>query len=188
MRVLIYGSGDFALTVMELVRACGHEPVGFIDDFNQSSTMLGSLESVTCSHPPNDYGIAMAIGYNNLAARWTAWQRVRAIGYEAPTLVHPRAYLADSATIGSGTMVMASAVVDVRAKIGEASVLWPCACVNHDTSVGDNCFLSPNSTLCGFVRLGSNCFVGANAAIADRSVVPPDTFIKMSSNYTRRFA
>jgi sugar O-acyltransferase (sialic acid O-acetyltransferase NeuD family) len=184
MRLLIYGSKDFSPTVIELARACGHEPVGLVDDIHQGSQILGSLEAVTRSHPPGDYGIALAIGYNNLTGRWMAWQRARAAGYVAPILIHPGAYVADSAQVGAGSMVMAGAVVDVRVKVGEATVLWPCACVNHDTSIGSNCFISSNATLCGFVQLGENSFVGAGAAIADRCEVPPSSFIKMLGRYT----
>ena len=183
MRLLIYGSSDFAPTVIELVRACGHEAVGLVDDTRPGPEILGSLEQVTRSHRPGDYGIALAIGYKNLAGRWLAWLRACEAGYEAPALVHPRAYVADSAYVGAGSMVMAGAVVDVRATVGEVAVLWPGVCVNHDTSIGANCFLSPNATLCGFVHLGANSFVGAGAAIADRSEVPPSSFIKMLGRY-----
>jgi acetyltransferase-like isoleucine patch superfamily enzyme len=183
MRLLIYGSGVFASTVSELVRACGHESVGMMDDFNHCSEVLGGLVDTIGSHPPSDFGVAMAIGYKDLAGRWEAWLRVKEAGYATPALIHPRAYVADTAIVESGTMVMAGAIVDVRAKLGEATVLWPCACVNHDVSVGANCFLSPNSTLCGFVQLGGNSFVGANSAIANHTNVPPGSFIKMLSRY-----
>ena len=184
MRLLIYGSSDFAPTVIELVRACGHEPVGMIDDTRQGPEILGSLDEVARSHPSTDYGIALAIGYKNLSGRWKAWLRAREAGYGAPILIHPRAYIADSALLGAGCMVMAGAVVDVRANIGEASVLWPSVCANHDTCIGANCFISPNATLCGHVSIGANSFVGAGAAVADRCVVPPSSFIKMLSRYT----
>lgn len=183
MRLLIYGSRNFALTVMELVEDCGHDPVGLVDDMQQGSGILGSLEAVMRSHPPAHYGIALAIGYNNLPARWGAWQRAREAGYDAPALIHPRAYVARSAHVGAGSMVMAGAVVDVRARIGEVSVLWPGVCVNHDTVIEANCFLSPNATVCGTVRLGSHSFVGAGAVIADRCEVPPSSFIKMRDRY-----
>ena len=185
MRLLIYGSKDFAPTVIELVRSCGHEPVGLVDDFNQGTEILGSLNEVMYSHPQTEYGFALAIGYKNLDARWAAWMRIRSAGYIAPSLIHPRAYVADTAQIGEGTMVMAGAVVDCRVKIADAAVLWPCACVNHDTKIGANSFVSSNATLCGFVQLGENSFVGAGATIADRCVVPPSSFIKMLERYAR---
>lgn len=183
MRLLIYGSSDFSATVIELVKACGHEPVGLVDDLNQGPEILGGLDAVRRSHPPGEYGIALAIGYKNLAGRWAAWLRAREAGFEAPVLIHPRAYVADSAKIGAGSMVMAGAVVDVRSKVGDATVLWPCVCINHDTDIGENCFISPNATICGFVRLGQDSFVGAGAAIADRCNVPASSYIKMLERY-----
>ena len=172
MRLLIYGSSDFAPTVIELVRACGHEPAGLVDDVRHGPGILGSLEAVMRTHSPEHYGIALAIGYNDLTGRWAAWLRACAAGYEAPVLIHPRAYVASSARMGAGCMVMACAVVDVRVNVGDASVFWPGACVNNDTSIGANCFLSPNATVCGAVTIGANSFAGAGAAIADRCEVP----------------
>lgn len=188
MRLLLYGSREFAETVSELARDCGHEVAGFIDDFTPGPGIIGTLEQAGRTHPPAGYAIAIAVGYSQLAARWNAWQRVLAAGYSAPALVHPRAYVARSAKVGAGTMVMAGALVDVRATIGDIGVIWPGACVSHDCAVRDNCFISPNATLCGFVELGAHSFVGAGAAVADHCSVPPSSRIKMLASYTGRTA
>jgi len=181
MRVLIYGSQEFGATVTELVRHCGHEVVGMVDDFSTANGVLGTLDSVIETHPPGEFGIALAIGYKNLRARWSAWERVRAAGYSAPRLVHPRAYVADSARTEAGVMVMAGAIVDVRASAGAVSVLWPGACLNHDAALGPNSFLSPNATVCGFAIVGRHCFVGAGAVIVDHVDVPDEAFVKAGS-------
>lgn len=184
MRMLIYGSKDFALTVKDLARHCGYEVVGMVDDFNTGEGVLGTLAQVAVSHPPSEYAMAIAIGYSNIPARWQAWRRVFAAGYSAPALVHPRAYVADTAVLGVGVMVMACAMVDTRAKLGDLAVVWPGACINHDVHVGDNCFISPNATLCGYVSIGRDSFVGAGAAIADHSRLPEGAFLKMHSSYS----
>ena len=186
MRLVVYGSKEFAATVAELIRHCGHEPVGMIDDYQQGSGILGDLKVVSTTHPPDVYGVAMAIGYNNLAARWDAWTRVKALGYHAPPLIHPRAYVADTANVADGALVMAGALVDVRAKIGELAVVWPGACVSHDAYVGDNCFLSPNATICGHVNVGKDSFVGAGAVLVDHCNVPERSFIKALERVARR--
>lgn len=178
MRLLIYGSRDFAATVAELVRHCGHEAIGMVDDYNSGPGILGSLDAVTRTHPPSGYGIVMAIGYTDIPARWAAWQSVRAAGYRSPALIHPRAYVADSAHVGEGAMVMAGAIVDVRARIGELAVLWPGVCVNHDARVEANSFISPNATLCGHAHVGTGSFIGAGAVIVDHATVPAGSFVK----------
>jgi sugar O-acyltransferase (sialic acid O-acetyltransferase NeuD family) len=184
MRLLIYGSKEFASTVAELVRHCGHEAVGMVDDYNSGPGIIGNLDSVVRTHPPEHHGIALAVGYSNLSARWAAWDRIRNAGYRAPALVHPRAYVADSAKLGDGVMVMAAAIVDVYAEIGELTVLWPGANVSHHSRVGPNTFLSPGATLCGFVDVGANSFIGAVAVLVDHTKVPEDSFIKAGSIYS----
>lgn len=185
MRLLIYGSKDFALTVKDLARHCGYEVIGMVDDFNEGEGVLGSLKQVMSTHPSSGYGMAIAIGYSNIPARWQAWQRVRDAGYSVPTLIHPRAYVADTARLGHGVMVMAGAIVDTRAAIGDLVVIWPGACINHDVSVSENSFVSPNAVLCGFSQIGCNSFIGAGAVISDRSRVPDGAFIKMQARYHR---
>lgn len=183
MRMLIYGSKNFSATVAELIRHCGHEIAGLIDDYDTGAGILGDFESMIRTCPPSQYGIAVAVGYSNLAARWTVWERIQRAGYVAPPLVHPRAYIADSARIGQGVMVMAGAIVDVRVAIEDLVVLWPGVCVNHDSQVGQNSFISPNATLCGFTNIGEHCFIGAGSVIVDHGKVPSHSFIKMLSRY-----
>lgn len=184
MRLLLYGSREFAATVAELVRHCGHEVIGMVDDRNEGGGILGDLNGVCASHPPSDYGIVMAIGYKNIPARWAAWKRARAAGYRSPPLIHPRAYVADTARIADGTMVMAGAIVDVRAELAELAVLWPGACINHDSRIGRNTFVSPNATVCGFAQIGAHSFIGAGSVIVDHGQVPEAAFLKMLTRYT----
>jgi sugar O-acyltransferase (sialic acid O-acetyltransferase NeuD family) len=186
MQLLIYGARAFARTVADLARDCGHEVLGMVDDEGSGEGVLGRFDEVTESYA--GCGFAMGIGYNNLPARWAAWQRVRRCGRETPALVHPRAYVARSACVGAGSLIMAGAIVDRAARLGEATVVWPGACISHDVEVEENCFVSPNATLCGFVHVGAHSFIGAAAAVADRGVVPANSFLKMQAHFTTRSA
>ena len=184
MRLLIYGSREFAKTVAELIRHCGHEATGMVDDYNSGRGIVGTFQSIVSSHGPSEYGFALGIGYSNIPARWKIWQRLRAAGYCLPPLIHPRAYVADTANVGLGSMIMAGAIVDVRVRLGNAVVIWPGACINHDTTVGDNSFVSPNATICGSATVGEHSFIGAGAAIADHCEVPASSFVNMHMRYT----
>lgn len=184
MRILIYGSKEFAQTVAELVRHCGHELSGMVDDYNAGAHILGGLDEVSHAYPPSVYAVALGIGYADLQARWRAWQRIQSLGYRAPPLVHPRAYVADSVRVGEGVMVMAGAIVDVRVTLGDLVVVWPGACVNHDSFIDENTFISPNVTVCGSVKIGRDSFIGAASVIADHLELPASMRLKMQSRYT----
>ena len=181
MRLLVYGSREFARVVRRLLEGCGHEFVGYVDDRHEGSEVLGPYESVRLRFPPETCGIALAIGYNDLAARWRTFCRVRADGYEAPILYHPRAWVDDPSRLGMGAMVMAGATVNWNAAVGEVAVLWPGAIVNHDARIGRNCFLSPGATVCGFATVGDDSFVGAGTVVVDHGKVPPNSFVKAAS-------
>ena len=167
-----------------MARDCGYKVAGFIDDLNQGPGIVGGFDDAVAKHA--DCGIVLGIGYNDLAARWRAWLRVRASGRTTPGLVHPRAYVASTATVSLGAVVMAGAIVDRSVTLGEAVVIWPGACINHDAVVGENCFVSPSATLCGFVRVGAHSFIGAGAVVVDHGFVPEASFIPMLKRYATR--
>lgn len=179
MKVLIYGSKDFGRLVRELVATCGHECLGYIDDFAAGPDIVGTYESVRVTHPPaSGVAIVIAIGYEHMAARWKVFEAVRRDGYVTPALVHPSALLHPGVIVGDGAIVMAGANVDALSRIGEATVVWPGVIVSHDTSVGANCFLSPGAILCGFVTVGDSTFVGAGAVVVDHRAVPAGSVVK----------
>lgn len=182
MRLLIYGSRSYSDTIAELAEDCGHEVVGRMDDDGRASHVLGRFLEVVELH--RDCGIVMGIGYRDLPGRFAAWNRVIRTGLPTPALIHPCAYVARSASVGLGCVVMAGAVVDRKARLGEVSVVWPGACINHDAEVGCNSFISPNATVCGFAHVGAHSFIGAGAAIADHCQVPQSTRIKMLERYS----
>ncbi|MCS6786749.1 MAG: hypothetical protein NZ524_06935 [Thiobacillaceae bacterium] len=89
MRLLLYGAREFARTVAELARHCGHEVAGLVDDRITGPRIVGTLEQAAHSHPPGDYGLVLAIGYNDLPGRWAAWHWANTLGYRAPCAPSP---------------------------------------------------------------------------------------------------
>lgn len=181
--ILVYGSTDFGSIVRELAEACGHSFVGFIDDWHAGKDIVGTLEATCKSHPPRTCVVALAIGYKHMEARCRAAERLRDVGYRIASLVHPQAYVAPSATIGEGTLVMARAVVDVRAHLGPITVVWPGAIVSHDCILLGNTFVSPGATLCGYCKIGEDSFLGAGSIVVDHVELPKATFLKAGEVY-----
>lgn len=187
MKILIYGSRQFGGVIRCLVEDCGHEFAGFIDDIHAGENVLGPFAQTRLTHPPSGYSCVNAVGYSDLAARRSVTARIQEAGYAMPALVHPRAYVSGTSSIGQGSFVMAGALVDCLVTVGEAVVIWPGACVSHDCRIGANTFLSPNCTICGDCRIGSDCFVGAGAVIVDHAVVQDGSRIKaMERHVTAR--
>lgn len=176
--ILIYGSTEFGKVVRELVEACGYAFAGFIDDWHASAAVIGTFETVRVRHPPKDCVVALAIGYKHMQARQEVAERLFNAGYQLPPLVHPQAYVAPSASIDDGVMVMARATVDVRVHLGSLTVVWPGAIINHDCDLSGNTFVSPGVTVCGHCRIGDGSFLGAGSIVIDHVELPKATFVK----------
>ena len=186
MKIVVYGSRMFGGVIRCLVEDCGHEFAGFIDDVHEGDGVLGSFERVQTTHPASEYGCVNAVGYSSLAARREVTARIQQAGYSMPVLVHPRAYVSATSSVGPGSFVMAGALVDCRVTVDDSVVIWPGACVSHDCRIGANTFLSPNCTVCGDCQIGSDCFVGAGAVIVSHAVVPDESRIKALERYVTR--
>lgn len=182
-KIIVYGSKVFGSVIRDLVTQCGYEFVGFIDDFSIGENILGDFDFITKNYPKEEYEIVIAIGYFDLQARWTVYQKVVKYGYETPSLIHPAAYVRNVDKIGKGCIIMAGAIVEINAEIKDFVVILPGAVVNHDSIIGPNTFLSPNSTICGCVNLGHSCFIGAGAVVVDHNNIPDKSFIKAGSVY-----
>lgn len=183
-QVLVYGSREFGQVVKDLVIQCGYTFTGFIDDYYTGSEITGTYADILGNYPTQTFEIVVAVGYKNLTERWKIYQKIVNDGYAVPSLIHPKAYVRDLRSVGSGVMVMAGAVADVYTKIDDLAVLWPGVVVNHDSHIMENSFLSPNSTVCGASTVGRNCFVGAGAVVVDHVTVPCGSFIKAGTVFT----
>ena len=180
-RVIVYGSRDFGAIVQNIIVDCGYIFSGFIDDLYEGEYVLGSYEQVLTTHPPDQYEIAIAIGYNHLAARKQIYKKLKDNGYKITSLIHPSSIISNSAIVNEGTIIMTGAIIDMRVTIGEICVIWPGVVVNHDCCIGSNAFLCPNSTICGFSKIEESSFIGAGSVVVDHSIVPGESFVKAGS-------
>lgn len=53
------------------------------------------------------------------------------------TLIFPDAVIAEDIAIGTGTVVMAGAVINPGVRIGKGCIINTCSSVDHDCEVGD---------------------------------------------------
>jgi hypothetical protein len=158
-RLLIWGAGQHGRVVGELVVACGHEVAGFVDRSPRNDTTV-SEDAVRLGRelPFGATGLVPAIGANDVRLALLA----EFAGRIAPALIHPRAFVAPSAKVGAGTVVLPMAVVSSNAVIGAGVILHPGVVVDHDALIEDGVYLAPGVIVAGssVVKRGQTLPVG----------------------------
>jgi len=111
------------------------------------------------------------------------WLRDR--GYAALTVVHPRAFVAQDASIGDGCQILAMSAICAGTRLGEAVIVNTKASVDHDCVIGDGVHIAPGATLAGEVAVGDFVFIGAGAVVLPRLRIGENAIIGAGSIVTR---
>lgn len=81
------------------------------------------------------------------------------------TLIHPNAYVSNSAKLNNGTVVMAGACVSTNVLVGAHVIINTNASIDHDCMIDDYVHISPNVGLAGNVKIGEGSHIGIGANI-----------------------
>jgi len=170
-RLLIVGASGHARVVADIARRMGSFEIAGVCNRSGTGEFEGFPVIARDVDVPTLWRLrafdfaCIAIGDN-----WNRANAVELITKEEPeiafaTLIHPRAVVAESASVGEGTVVMAGAVVNPGAVIGRHAVLNTNCSIDHDCQIGDFASVSPGAALGGNVKLGYCSFVGIGAAV-----------------------
>ena len=184
-RILVVGTRSFAAEVAGFATEAGFEVAGLLEPYEQSrvgETIHGLpvtwLENTSPGGPP----VIVGTGEND---RRPVTDRILRAGLELTTIVHPRAHVASTSTVGSGTIVAPGVVVGAAATIGDNVVLGRGTLVGHHTQIGDFATFGPGANVAGNVRVGSNVFVGMGAVVRDHVEIGDGATVGMGAVVVR---
>ncbi|GGE30500.1 putative acetyltransferase EpsM [Pullulanibacillus camelliae] len=170
MKVGIIGDGGHSRAVQEIILSDKqYEIIGVFDDqykgFDKSNGVyfgpILSVNKMITDFPEMKWVVAIG---DNVMRR----QIVQSLDIDEGhylTVIHPQAYVSPSAMLGSGTVVMAHAVINAAARVGKHAIINTGAIVEHDNQLEDFVHISPNTTLTGAVTIAEGTQVGAGATV-----------------------
>lgn len=170
--LIVIGAGGHARVLLDALEQIGAKIVGLLDaDASLAGRrvmgypVLGDDE-VLSLHAPDSIELVNAIGsVDSMRLRKTVYEKLRSLGYEFSTVLHPRATLSRHATAATGAQLMAGAVVQAGARLGEDVIVNTGATVDHDCVIGAHAHIAPGVTLSGNVHVGDETHVGAGAIV-----------------------
>lgn len=84
------------------------------------------------------------------------------------TIVSPKAYVSEYASVGKGTIVMHGCVINAGAKIGDNCILNTGCNIEHDAIVGNHSHVSTLAVVNGDSNIGDEVFIGSNSTISNQ--------------------
>lgn len=126
------------------------------------------FETIENTHPPADYDMFVAVGYNKLNhLRAKIYEEGKAKGYNFATYIDEKAKIHNTATVGENTFIFEFNNVQYKANIGNNVILWSANHIGHETIVRDHVYIASHVVISGFCDIGEYSFIGVNATFAD---------------------
>ena len=170
--IAIWGAGGHGHVVADLLKTAGPwNLAGFVDNVNPPGStvvglpVLGDQDVLPELLLRGISSIVVAVG--NCGARARMLERVRALGFKTPSVVHPSCILYPSATLGHACVLCAGAVVGAQSVVEDGVILNTHSSVDHDSRIGFCSHVAPGAILCGSIAVGRETWIGAGAVVRD---------------------
>jgi len=182
-RLLIIGASGHGRVVAEIAQKTDRwHQVCFLDDDSSKSISLG-IEIIGQTADAFSYisesDLFVAIGNNGV--RENLHNRLEAVGANIPTLIHPDAVIGSRVEIGTGTAVMAGAIINCCSKIGKGCIINTGSTLDHDNVLADFVHISPGAHLAGTVTVGTRTWLGIGSIVSNNIKIACDCIVGAGS-------
>ena len=181
-KYIIWGSSGHSKVIAEIILAQGNEILALFDSNPNAVSSLPSIPlyygvegfeewKSRTTYPMKEVAGVLASGGAKGNDRQELFSKLSRAGIVFPTIVHPSAIISSSASLGHGTHVLVSAVVNTDVKLGNVCIVNTGAKIDHECIIGNGVHIAPGATLCGCVTVMDNALIGAGAVVLPRTTV-----------------
>lgn len=172
-KILVLGMGGHAKSMVDAIeRENKYEIAGYVVNdpnvelLDKRYPILGNDDDLPQLFLQGIKDVAVGIGFlGNNSLRTDLYKRLKEIGYNLPVVCDPSAIVASGVSIGEGSFIGKSAILNMDSRVGKMCIINTGAIVEHDCQVGDFSHVSVGTVLCGEVTVGMDVFIGANATV-----------------------
>lgn len=172
MKPLVFvGGGGHCLSVIEAARSIGRQIRGIIDSGIPVGTevlgvpVLGGDDDIP-RFVEEDCEFLITVGsLRNPGVRRRLAALVSEAGGTFGKIIASTAFVAPSASIGEGAVVLHGAIVNAEAEVGQMAIINSRALVEHRAAVGSFSHISTGAIVNGDAKIGDDCLVGSGAVV-----------------------
>jgi sugar O-acyltransferase (sialic acid O-acetyltransferase NeuD family) len=183
--IILLGGGGHCKSCIDVIEQQGLYHIAGILDMHEliGTKILGYKVIGTDDDLPkfiktiNNYFIT--VGHiKSVAKRIELFTLLKSYNLQLPFIVSPFAYVAKSARIGEGSIIMHHALVNAESIIGRNCIINSKALIEHDAVIEDHCHISTAAIINGGVKVGRESFIGSNAVTKQYISIPENSFVK----------
>ncbi|WP_336979687.1 acetyltransferase [Brevundimonas nasdae] len=183
-KLLVIGGGGHGKVVIDAARTRGWNPVGVLDrtglgDECIGVPVIGRDDDALALFETGLRFAVVAIGQNRV--RSEIGERLIALGFVCPPIVHRSAVVSPYACVEDGAVVLANAVVNADARIGKFAIVNTGAIVEHDCTIGHGAHVAPRSVMGGSTHIGDRTLFGIGSVARPGTRIDADAVIGAGS-------
>ena len=173
-KLIIIGAGGHGKVCADIAMLNGYQDVVFLDDHAADRiAVAGPASDFTRYLSDGDFFVA--IGNNTVRKNFI--ENILSAGGTLVSLIHPASTVAETVSIGIGSVIMAGAVINPGAAVGKGVIINTCSSVDHDCVIGDYTHIAVGAHLAGTIHIGEGVMIGAGATVINNLTVPDHTVI-----------
>ena len=171
--IVIIGAGGHAKVVIDTIEQGEFSVIGLTDANYRALPecmgyhVLGNDQILEALYEEKNVRYAAMgighVGYPNV--RNKVYKYAKRLGFVFPSLIHPSAVVAETSTVGEGSLCGAQTVVNPEACIGCMCIINSSAVIEHEVIVEDGVHVAPRTVLLGGASVGKNSFIGAGSVV-----------------------
>lgn len=170
--VLLLGGGGHCKSVINAMTGTCFRPGAILDknptlDAILGIPVLGGDSLLPALRSRFDLAIVTVGQIKDYVLRWRLYCKLGEYGYTTPVIIAASANISEWASIGAGSTILNSAMINADVNIGENCIVNTMAIIEHDAKIGNNCHISTGAIINGGVMIADNVFVGSGAVIRE---------------------
>ncbi len=195
VKVVFWGASGHAKVLNECISRLGYELIALFDNRPALSFPINGVPIYTGMEGFREWlklglkevRFLIAIGGDKGRDRLTLHTDLEESGLKPLSVVHPTAFVAESADVQAGCQVLANASVCVDVQLGLQTIVNTNASIDHECVIGAGAHVAPGATLAGCVRVGNNTLIGAGATVLPRITIGANVIVGAGAVVTRDF-
>jgi len=185
-KIVVVGAGGHAQSCIDVIESQGvYEIAGLVGKVSEIGNRVHGYEVIGCDEDLPLFAsrftnAIVGVGQINSAnPRAKIFQELKLYGFYLPTVISPHAYVSDTVSIGSGSIVMHHALINAGAKIGENCIINSKALIEHNTVIEDNVHVATGAVVNGECIIGEGTFIGSGSVIKQGCKIGSESAIGM---------